>query len=318
MGFKEILGQERARLLILNLVSRGRLPHAILFTGGDGICGEEMAIATAKFLLCDSPVEGDSCGLCDSCLRVSKGAHPLLMIVSPENSTIKIDQIRGIISKLKIKVSSGKRRLIVIEKAEALTEEASNALLKVLEEPFPGNIFIITASNYYQLLPTISSRCYHINLKPVGYRELMKYAVENFNISEDEALPYLLLSNGSPKSFARLLAYFDWKNFTDQIEFFGHLPDWKLFWEVQKYLDSSPNLEDFLKFLKAWLVIKWRRAIEEEGKRGFFIERYTDLFEVVEEAEQRLKFNVNKALLLEEVIMELREKVYEKDCGGSI
>ena len=168
--------------------SRDRLPHALLLRGRKGIGKFEFAGALANSLLCTSPTSnGYACGQCASCGWFAQGNHPDYRLLSPEQdvasdedapapaktgkkSQISVAQIRELGSFLELSShSSDGLRIVLIHPAEALNPASANALLKVLEEPPKGVIFILVTHQPHRLLPTIMSRCNKIDM-PVPER----------------------------------------------------------------------------------------------------------------------------------------------------
>ncbi|MCX7822140.1 MAG: DNA polymerase III subunit delta' [Syntrophobacterales bacterium] len=305
-------GQDRAFAILRNLMAKNRLPHAILLTGREGIGKTAFALEVAKVLLCEKRSDSAlACGTCGSCRKVEALIHPDLIMVRAEGNVIKINQVRAIIEETSYRVRGGHFRVIIIEEAEKLSDEASNALLKILEEPPTGNIFLLTSSRYYQLLPTIRSRCCKISLQPVPTNELLRVAEERLTLSKEEILSYVLLANGSHSKLMELLKAgtpSPWVTVSLRVKTIREVPMWKFFTEITRWLEEHQDLEALLRYLKSWLVIIIRKH-EEASPRH--IDKYLDFFETIEEAEQSLRFNVNKTLLLEEIGMRIREDLYE-------
>jgi len=169
---------------------RERLPHALLLHGGRGIGKRHLTKAFAQLLLCEAPVDAAPCGRCAGCQLVAADNHPDLRWLTPAASMpsrddadqssedtpvdqsetrsskgakpsreIVIDQVRKISEFLSISSHRGGRRVVLLIPAEALNAPASNALLKMLEEPPPGTIFLAVSDQLDAVLPTILSRC---------------------------------------------------------------------------------------------------------------------------------------------------------------
>ena len=159
---------------------RKRSAHGLLLRGAKGIGKFDLAVSFAQSLLCQQPDEsGFPCGVCPSCHWFEQGAHPDYRLLQPETLTlggsendeikpasgkkpskqISIDQIRSLTDFFGMSSHQGGRRVIIIHPAEAMNVNAANALLKNLEEPTPGLLFILVTHKPQQLLPTILSRC---------------------------------------------------------------------------------------------------------------------------------------------------------------
>lgn len=154
---------------------RKRPPHGLLFKGAKGIGKLDLALSFARSLLCEHPDEaGFACGQCSSCHWFEQGSHPDFRLLQPEalsldgeesesgkkpSKQISVDQVRGLADFFGMSAHQGGRRVVVIHPAEAMNTNAANALLKNLEEPPQGLLFILVAHKPQQLLPTILSRC---------------------------------------------------------------------------------------------------------------------------------------------------------------
>ena len=152
-----------------------RPPNGLLFKGTKGIGKLDLAIKFGQSLLCQSPDESAfACGQCPSCHWFGQGSHPDYRLLQPEalslegeetesgkkpSKQISVDQIRGLADFISMSAHQGGRRVVIIHPAEAMNTNAANALLKNLEEPPPGLLFILVSHKPQQLLPTILSRC---------------------------------------------------------------------------------------------------------------------------------------------------------------
>ena len=158
-----VLGHSRALGVLRRSVLSDRLHHAYLFAGPEGVGKRRVADALAALVLCTERKGDaetlDSCGRCSACLKLAAGSHPDVVVVEPDGRFIKIAQIRAVHSQTRFQPFEGARRVIVIDQADTIREEAANALLKNLEEPRGDTMFIVVTANPQRLLTTIRSRC---------------------------------------------------------------------------------------------------------------------------------------------------------------
>lgn len=140
--------------------ANNQMVHAWLFTGPPGSGRSSAAIAFAQALICPN----DGCANCNACKSVLNGAHPDVEIIRTEGLSIKIDEIRELLARVAWAPSMGGWRVVVMEDADRLTEAAANALLKAIEEPAGRTVWLLCAPTLQDLLPTIRSRCRHLQL----------------------------------------------------------------------------------------------------------------------------------------------------------
>lgn len=162
------------------LAAQPQHSHAYLFTGLPGIGKRGFASAFAAFLLCNKPEQGRACGHCRSCLLRLAGSHPDLLNVVPEEEgkAIKVDAIRQLGGFLGQTAQQGGRKVIVLQPAEAMNQNAANALLKSLEEPTRNTYLLLVSDQPSRLLATIRSRCLVQPLKTPAEQESLDWLAE--------------------------------------------------------------------------------------------------------------------------------------------
>ena len=136
------------------------MTHAWLFTGPPGSGRSSAAVAFAQALVCPS----DGCSTCNACRSVITNAHPDVEVIRTEGLSIKIDEVRELLARVAWAPSMGGWRVVVMEDADRLTESAANALLKAIEEPGNRTVWLLCAPTLHDVLPTIRSRCRHLQL----------------------------------------------------------------------------------------------------------------------------------------------------------
>ncbi len=222
--FESIVDQKQPIRLLTTLYRKHKVPHALLFTGIDGIGKKKCSIAFA--MLCNCINEGffsennvsvfnkiTPCGQCTSCNKILSENHPDIIFIEPSGASIKIDQIRELCQTLTMKPFEARRRIVIISNAQAMSTEAGNALLKNLEEPPENTVFILTALQVSDLLPTIVSRCQHIRFNPVAPERISEMLINHYDIDKKDALLVAHMANGSfGKAVEMIMAgkKFDW------------------------------------------------------------------------------------------------------------
>ncbi|MBW1922701.1 MAG: DNA polymerase III subunit delta' [Deltaproteobacteria bacterium] len=197
MRFSDIIGQERAKAFLTQVMAREKIPHAYLFTGIPGIGKASTARALTAALNCMNPEADDSCGVCATCRKIRTENFPDFVKLAPEGQFIKIDQIRELNRALSFAPNEGGYRVCFVERSESLTDEAANSFLKTLEEPPPGNILILSATEPLDLLPTIVSRCQRVPFRPLTPEEIEQYLMEREEVERDSAVVLARVCRGS-------------------------------------------------------------------------------------------------------------------------
>jgi DNA polymerase-3 subunit delta' len=196
MSFKGIIGHQRQIEHLRNAMRNGRLAHAYLFLGKDGIGKKLVALNLAKALNC--PRDGEEpCGECPSCRKVDNRHHPDVLLVEPQGQWIRIDQIRDLQRELSHRPYEGERRVCILGDSDRMTQEAANALLRILEEPPLHTVLILLAANGNLILPTIASRCQRISFSPLPFDRMTEVIRSRLGLKRQEAHILASLTDGS-------------------------------------------------------------------------------------------------------------------------
>jgi DNA polymerase-3 subunit delta' len=154
------------------------MTHSWLFTGPAGSGRSNAAIAFAAGLLC----EKGGCSTCINCTSTIDGSHADIELVRTEGLSIKVDEVRELITRTSWSPSVGNYRVVVIEDADRLTESAANALLKVIEEPGARTVWLLCAPTLTDVIPTIRSRCRHLTLRTPSIKAVTRLLIERDGI----------------------------------------------------------------------------------------------------------------------------------------
>ena len=198
MGFAEIVGHQRILEHLRSALNNGRLHHAYLFLGPDGVGKRTVAMALAKAIHC-AENEYDYCGECVNCARISDGNHPDVRVIQTlaDKKEISIQQIREFERELNYRSFTGKRKIAIIDQATQLNTAAQNALLKTLEEPPADSLMILIAASGGGLLPTVRSRCLRLSFAPLPRQEVATFLESKFAVKFEDAEFLAAMSMGS-------------------------------------------------------------------------------------------------------------------------
>lgn len=192
MSFQEIRGLDRSVKILQKYIKESHLPNAYLFIGPDGIGKKIVAKTFSKALNCENELL-DSCDTCASCLKIENGQHPDVHMLDVSlndfggSEAIKINYIRQLQKDIALRPYEGKTKVFILDNAHNLTAPASNAILKILEEP-PGNsLIILITSKPALLLKTIISRCQVLKFSPLKRIELKGLLKADYSLNENLA-----------------------------------------------------------------------------------------------------------------------------------
>jgi DNA polymerase III subunit delta' len=225
-GFETIIGQPFALRILRRFLDQGMIPHALLFTGMEGVGKRTTARTLGMALNCragrgapdDESAAGTDrpCGRCASCRQIQAGNHPDIIQVAPVKGILRIDQIRGVLAAVAMKPFSAEQRVVILSNAQTLNAEAGNALLKVLEEPPEDTILILTAIQKSDLLPTIVSRCRHIRFNPLPSAELAQLLIKREGLDSQRS-EIIAEASGGSYTAALTLAADQWSEHRDWV-----------------------------------------------------------------------------------------------------
>lgn len=208
--FRELVGQEHVARTLLNALKTGRLAHAYLFCGPRGTGKTSTARILAKAVNCyDNEGQDEPCDRCSMCVAIREG-HAFDIIEIDAASNRGIDDIRDLREKVRLAPSEARYKFYIIDEVHQLTREAFNALLKTLEEPPEGTIFVLASTEPHRIPLTIISRCQRFDFRPIKLKDMLQHLEricreENITI-EPEALEHIVrVARGSLRDAESIL-----------------------------------------------------------------------------------------------------------------
>jgi DNA polymerase III subunit delta' len=198
MSFSSIYGHGKQIGMLKKAMEQARIGQAYIFSGPDAIGKKTLALAFAQALNCERADQiHDACGLCLSCRKISHGSHPDIHLLQTQAQFIRIDEIRSLQAQMTFKPLEGKKRIMILDDADKMNEQAANALLKTLEEPSANNLLLLVTSRPYWLPQTILSRCRHVRFNPLSADIVASFLREKHQMETSKAVLLASLSGGS-------------------------------------------------------------------------------------------------------------------------
>jgi DNA polymerase-3 subunit delta' len=207
ISWNDITGHERVVGALRRALRDGRPHHAYLLLGPAGVGKMTIATLLSRALACTGGVEEPPCGECPSCIKTAAGTHPDVWTEVPggKSNTITVDQISEIQRRLTYRRAEAAHRVILIDDAGTMNDQAQNKLLKTLEEPPAGTILVLCALHPSQMLVTVRSRCQKLTLGPVPRDQVIDWLVEHHGADRELARQAAHASRGLPGAAFALL-----------------------------------------------------------------------------------------------------------------
>lgn len=207
--FEDVKGQDHIVTTLRNQIKAGRIGHAFLFTGTRGTGKTTSAQILARAVNCESPVDGNPCGVCAMCRSIASGTSMNVIEIDAASNN-GVDNIREIVEEVRYSPTEGKYKVYIIDEVHMLSAGAFNALLKTLEEPPSYVIFILATTEVHKIPITILSRCQRYDFRRITVEEIagrLKELTVAENLSvEDRALRYIATAaDGSMRDAISLL-----------------------------------------------------------------------------------------------------------------
>lgn len=296
--FENILGNDKIKEALKNIIINKNASHSYMFIGVEGIGKKLIATEFSKRLLCNN--EKIDCNSCKSCIEFDSKNHPDFLIIEPDGNLIKIEQIRNMQKKIQEKPIISKRKIYIINDADKMTKEAQNCLLKTLEEPPEYISIILIGNNESSFLPTIKSRCMIIHFEPLKNAEIKKYlqtefGTDSINIQDD----MLDIFQGSIGKAIKLKDRGEeYQSYNKMIQNLDKIDIIELLNLAEPLYKAKEEIYEILEYINVLLLKK--------AKLNYL---YTNCINIVENTKKRLKQNSNYDMCIDNMLFNMWEEM---------
>ena len=326
--YNKIIGHEHVKKYFKKTIESQNISHSYLIEGTSGSGKKLLAKTFIKTLFCEKEGSIEPCHICTSCMMMETGNNPDYFEVSSTKASIGVDDIREqVVEQMEIKPYRSKYKVFLIPNSDKMTIQAQNALLKTIEEPPSYGIIILLSENPGKIISTVHSRCARIRVLPLSYKLIESYIKDNYDLSKGQVMLYADFAEGSIGKV---------KNMIDQGEFLelykksinyiikldnANLIDlYDIAEEIDKEKENLPQILDF------WMIwyrdilmfkkFKSEKYIFYKDSQDLLLDRSKELtynkinnnfYEIIK-AKNRLNKNINVMLLIENLLLGLKER----------
>lgn len=326
-GFRDIIGHEQVITHLQNAIAMDKISHAYIINGPDKSGKKMLAEAFAMALQCESG-GNEGCMECHSCKQAINRNQPDIIYVSHEKpNTISVDDIRSQVNNdIVIKPYSSKYKVYIIDEAEKMNPQAQNALLKTIEEPPAYAVILLLTTNADMFLPTILSRCVTLNIKVVADEVIKHYLMKQYLIPDYHAEVCVAFAQGNVGKAILLASSSDFNELKSAVlQLMKRLDDIELYEmaaAIKQINEYKLSINDYFDLIMIWFrdilyfkatndvnglifkdeVYEIKRQAEKSSYRGI-----ETILEALEKAKLRLNANVNFDLVIELLLLTIKE-----------
>ena len=326
-GFKDIVGHEQIIEHLKTAIEMGKVSHAYILNGPD-LSGKMMiAEAFARALLCEKQ-DPDGCGECRSCRQSDDRNNPDIIYVKLDKpNTISVDDIRTQLNNdIVIKPYSNQYKIYIVDEAEKMNQQAQNALLKTIEEPPAYAVIMLLTTNADSFLQTIRSRCITLNLKSVKNDVIKSYLMTEKKIPDYQADVCAAFAQGVVGKAIKLASSDDFNELKESaLSLIKRLDDIDLYEmgeAIKQISDYKLQVQDYFDLITVWYRdVLYMKATNDVNGLIFKDEVYDikkqaskhsyhgieAIIEALDKAKLRINANVNFDLVIELLLMTIKE-----------
>lgn len=324
-GFKDVIGHNEIIEYIQNAVKMDKVSHAYIMNGQKGSGKKMLADLFARTLQCEGV---EPCGECRSCKQADGNNQPDIIKVTHEKpNSISVDDIRTQVNNdILIKPYSSKYKIYIIPEADKMTVQAQNALLKTIEEPPSYAVIFLLTENAEVLLPTIRSRCVMLKLRNIKDKLIKKYLMEEMEIPDYKADICTAFAQGNMGRAIMLATSEHFNEIKEEaVQLLKYINDMELY-EIVEAIKRINNykldITDYLDIIMIWYrdILLYKATKDVDGvvfadQLNYIKERASKssyegiekILDSIEKAKARLKANVNFDLVMELLLLTIKE-----------
>lgn len=326
--FSDVIGHNDIISYMKYANQNNKLAHAYILSGESGMGKTILTELFVKSIMCENIENGEPCGECITCIKITNNNHPDVKILTKEKKEISIGEVREQINKdVEIKPYIANKKIYIIPEAQSMNQLAQNAILKTIEEPPEYATIILHASSSEALLKTIQSRCVVLNLKNISDTKVINYLIDCEKLSEYEAKTCAAFAQGNIGKAIKLSRSEDFNELkkvsikmlqqinTSKVDRYNEL--------LKEIVSFKNNSEDFFDVLAVWYrdilifkstndtnrIIFQDNTLDIKKASGIYkFEQIEQVFKEIEIAKLRLKANINYELVMELLLRKLKEQ----------
>lgn len=326
-GFTEIIGHEQIIEHLTNAISMGKVSHAYILNGPDKSGKKMLAESFAMTLQCEKG-ESNPCLECHSCKQAVNHNQPDIIYVQHEKpNTVSVDDIREQVNHdIDVKPYSSPYKIYIIDEAEKMNVQAQNALLKTIEEPPQYAVILLLTTNADLFLPTIRSRCVTLNLKAVSDEVIRKFLMEKKGVPDYQADVCVAFAQGNVGKAIALASSEDFNDLKSAaVQLMKRIRDIELYElseAVKQIGEFKMQIHDYFDIMMIWYrdILVYKATMDVNSlifkDEVYDIKKQANkssyngieiIIEALEKAKQRLNANVNFDLVMELLLLTIKE-----------